>query len=80
MPGTVAGLWEVHSKFGSLEWSKLLEDAIYYAENGFYITPYLSDMLVKYESKLSFYPETKNMVEMVFILVLLQKKYILKCN
>ena len=24
VPGTVAGLWEVHSKFGSLEWSKLL--------------------------------------------------------
>ena len=40
VPGTVAGLWEVHSKFGSLEWSKLLEDAIYYAENGFYITRY----------------------------------------
>ena len=63
VPGTVAGLWEVHSKFGSLEWSKLLEDAIYYAENGFYITPYLSDMLVKYESKLSFYPETKKIFQ-----------------
>jgi len=63
VPGTVAGLWEVHSKFGSLEWSKLLEDAIYYAENGFYITPYLSDMLVKYESKLSFYQETKKIFQ-----------------
>jgi gamma-glutamyltranspeptidase/glutathione hydrolase len=63
VPGTVAGLWEVHSKFGSLEWSKLVEDAIYYAENGFYITPYLSDMLVKYESKLSFYPETKKIFQ-----------------
>ena len=63
VPGTVAGLWEVHSKFGSLEWIKLLEDAIYYAENGFYITPYLSDMLVKYESKLSFYPETKKIFQ-----------------
>ena len=63
VPGTVAGLWEVHSKFGSLEWSKLLEDAIYYAENGFLITPYLSDMLVKYESKLSFYPETKKIFQ-----------------
>jgi gamma-glutamyltranspeptidase/glutathione hydrolase len=46
-----------------MEWSKLLEDAIYYAENGFYITPYLSDMLVKYESKLSFYPETKKIFQ-----------------
>ena len=63
VPGTVAGLWEVHSKFGSMEWSKLLEDAIYHAENGFYITPYLSDMLVKYESKLSFYPETRKIFQ-----------------
>jgi gamma-glutamyltranspeptidase/glutathione hydrolase len=58
VPGTVAGLWEVHSRFGSLEWSLLLEDAIYYAENGFEITPYLADMLIKYKSKLSFYSET----------------------
>jgi gamma-glutamyltranspeptidase/glutathione hydrolase len=63
VPGTVAGLWEVHSRFGSLEWSSLLEDAIFYAENGFKITPYLSDMLIKYESKLSFYPDTKKIFQ-----------------
>ena len=39
VPGTVAGMWEVHKKFGSLPWSELLKDAIYYAENGFNITP-----------------------------------------
>ena len=64
VPGTVAGLWEVHSKFGSLEWSLLLEDAIYYAENGFEVTPYLADMLIKYESKLSFYTETAKIFQM----------------
>jgi gamma-glutamyltranspeptidase/glutathione hydrolase len=58
VPGTVAGLWEVHSRFGSLKWEELLEDAIHYAENGFPITPYLSDILLKYEKKLSHFDST----------------------
>ena len=60
VPGTVAGLWEVHKKFGSLRWEELLDDAIYYAENGFEITPYLSDILLKYKNKLSVYDATKD--------------------
>ena len=63
VPGTVAGLWEVHKKFGSLPWSSLLEDAIYYAENGFEITPYMNDVLVRYNQKLSFYAETKEIFQ-----------------
>ena len=59
VPGTVAGLWEVHQKFGSLEWELLLEDAIHYAENGFEITPYMGDMLIKYKEKLSYFESTK---------------------
>ncbi|NCW59361.1 MAG: gamma-glutamyltransferase, partial [Proteobacteria bacterium] len=59
VPGTVAGFWEVHQKFGSLDWELLLEDAIFYAENGFEITPYMGDMLIKYKEKLSYYEPTK---------------------
>ena len=59
VPGTVAGFWEIHQKFGSLDWELLLEDAIYYAENGFEITPYMGDMLTKYEEKLSYFEPTK---------------------
>tara|TARA_A200000159_G_scaffold67299_1_gene62304 strand:+ start:1 stop:1374 length:1374 start_codon:yes stop_codon:yes gene_type:complete len=59
VPGTVAGLWEVHQKFGSLDWELLLEDAIHYAENGFEITPYMGDMLTKYIEKLSYFESTK---------------------
>jgi gamma-glutamyltranspeptidase/glutathione hydrolase len=58
VPGTVAGFWEVHQKFGSLEWELLLEDAIYYAEHGFEITPYMGDMLSKYKEKLSYFEPT----------------------
>ena len=59
VPGTVAGFWEVHQKFGSLDWELLLEDASFYAENGFEITPYMGDMLIKYKEKLSYYEPTK---------------------
>ena len=63
VPGTVAGLWEVHSRFGSLPWERLLKDAIFYAENGFEITPYLADMLTKYKNKLSAFSSTKNIFQ-----------------
>ena len=59
VPGTVAGLWEVHQKFGSLPWEDLLKDAIHYAENGFQITPYMANVLKTYQEKLSFFEETK---------------------
>ena len=58
VPGTVAGFWEVHKRFGSLDWELLLKDAIYYAENGFEITPYMGDMLSKYKEKLSYFEPT----------------------
>lgn len=35
VPGTVAGLWEAHRRFGSLPWAELLEPAIRAAEEGF---------------------------------------------
>ena len=63
VPGTVAGLWEVHQKFGSLPWENLLIDAISYAENGFKITPYMADVLYKYNEKLSFFYETKKIFQ-----------------
>ena len=63
VPGTVAGLWEVHKRFGSLPWSALIEDAINYAENGFYMTDYMADVLYKYNEKMSYFPETKKIFQ-----------------
>ncbi len=37
VPGTVAGLWEAHKKFGRLKWKRLLAPAIKLAETGFVI-------------------------------------------
>ena len=63
VPGTVAGLWEVHKQFGSLPWSALIEDAINYAENGFFMTDYMADVLYKYNEKMSYFPETKKIFQ-----------------
>jgi gamma-glutamyltranspeptidase / glutathione hydrolase len=38
VPGTVAGLWEAHQKFGSLPWKELVQPAIDMALNGFAMT------------------------------------------
>jgi gamma-glutamyltranspeptidase/glutathione hydrolase len=35
VPGTVAGFWEAHQRFGKLPWRKLVEPAIKLAEQGF---------------------------------------------
>ena len=63
VPGTVAGMWAVHQKFGSLPWSELLEPAINLASRGFTISPYMSDMLIKYNKKLSVFKETQRIFQ-----------------
>lgn len=37
IPGTVAGMWAAHKKYGSLPWSRLLAPAVTLAENGFLV-------------------------------------------
>ena len=38
VPGSVAGMWEAHQKYGKLDWKLLLTPAIKLAENGFKIS------------------------------------------
>jgi len=35
VPGTVMGMWELHRRFGTLKWGRLLQPAIRYARDGF---------------------------------------------
>lgn len=39
VPGTVAGIWKAHQKFGSKPWASLIAPAISYAEQGFQVHP-----------------------------------------
>jgi gamma-glutamyltranspeptidase / glutathione hydrolase len=41
VPGTVAGMWELHRRFGRLPWSSDLAPAIRYAHEGFVVSPKL---------------------------------------
>jgi gamma-glutamyltranspeptidase/glutathione hydrolase len=58
VPGVVAGLAEMHRKFGSRPWAELLAPAIRLAEEGFAILPYQRRSLARYAEKLSADPET----------------------
>jgi gamma-glutamyltranspeptidase/glutathione hydrolase len=57
VPGTVYGMWEVHKKFGSLPWSKLLAPAIQLAEDGFLVSPFMADGLNRRYEKLGKYKD-----------------------
>jgi gamma-glutamyltranspeptidase/glutathione hydrolase len=46
IPGFIAGMSEVHRRFGKLSWARLIQPAIDLAENGFTIYPDLSDALM----------------------------------
>jgi gamma-glutamyltranspeptidase/glutathione hydrolase len=45
VPGTVAGFWEAHRRFGSLPWRDLLAPAIGLARDGFIPAPALVDFI-----------------------------------
>lgn len=44
VPGQMKGLWELHQKYGRLEWSKLLEPSIRLAEGGMEMREDLRDV------------------------------------
>ena len=60
VPGTVYGMWEVHKRFGSISWKKLIEPAIKLAEEGFIMSPFMVDALNRRYKKLSNYQNFKD--------------------
>ncbi|HQR03044.1 MAG: gamma-glutamyltransferase [Proteobacteria bacterium] len=42
VPGTVAGLWEAHHRFGRLKWQQVVAPAIHYARAGFVVDAQLA--------------------------------------
>ncbi len=57
VPGVVAGLAEMHRRFGSRPWAELLAPAIRFAEEGFVVLPYQHRSLARHAEKLSADPE-----------------------
>ncbi len=58
VPGTVAGLAELHRRYGTQEWSALVEPAIDLAANGFTVDESLSDALAGKQTTLTQFETT----------------------
>jgi gamma-glutamyltranspeptidase/glutathione hydrolase len=50
VPGTVAGMWAAHQKYGSLPWEDLVAPAISLAEDGFVVPNLLFERVEAYQS------------------------------
>ncbi len=57
VPGSVAGMWEAHRRFGSLPWTELVQPAIALAE-GLVVHERLASSLQAYEERLRRFPAT----------------------
>ena len=51
VPGTVAGLWAAHQRYGTLAWIDLLMPAVDLAANGFLVTKDLADRQLEYSAR-----------------------------
>ena len=60
VPGAVAGWNALHSKFGSLDFKYLFDDAINYAENGFPVSELIAYYLNRSSELFQDYPNFKN--------------------
>ena len=51
IPGTVAGMWAAHKKYGTLDWERLLAPAVDLAEQGFVVHEKLANNIARYISR-----------------------------
>ncbi|MFT5837556.1 MAG: gamma-glutamyltranspeptidase/glutathione hydrolase [Flavobacteriales bacterium] len=52
VPGTVAGMWLAHEKYGSLPWKDLVQPAVTLAEQGFNVHPKLARSIERHIQRL----------------------------
>ena len=53
VPGTVAGMWLAHEKYGSLPWKDLVQPAVDLAEQGFIVHPKLAGYIERHIDRLA---------------------------
>ncbi|MEE4273596.1 MAG: gamma-glutamyltransferase [Thermoanaerobaculales bacterium] len=58
VPGSPAGLWELHREHGRLDWKRVVAPAVRLADEGFVVTTRLEKSVARAAGKLSRFPET----------------------
>jgi gamma-glutamyltranspeptidase/glutathione hydrolase len=58
VPGSPRGLWELHRRFGSLPWAKIVAPAYRLAAEGFEVTTRLHKSVARKQGDLARFPET----------------------
>ncbi len=58
VPGSPAGLFELHRRYGKLPWRRIVRPALQLARDGFVVSSRLSEALEKHQERLRHYPET----------------------
>ncbi len=56
VPGSVAGMWAAHKRFGTLPWKQLLAPAIKLAEDGFIVNEHVAGTVANNADKLAKFP------------------------
>lgn len=59
VPGLVAGLFEIHQKWGSLSWKKVMAPSIKLAKEGLPLYPHLREAIIEQKSRLLLDPDSK---------------------
>ena len=59
VPGTIDGMWELHKKYGSMDWRDLILPSIKLAKEGFKVSPLMADTLNRNYKSLSKFSETE---------------------
>ena len=60
VPGEVAGLWELHQKYGSLDWASLLEPVAKLCDDGHLVSRFLYSYLLSMKNTIQARPGLKN--------------------
>lgn len=60
VPGTVAGFWEAHQRYGTMPWKRLVEPAVELAREGIVVSHDLANLLASRQARLSRFPAARS--------------------
>lgn len=62
VPGEILGYWEMHQKFGKLDWNLLIEPSISLAKNGFTVSSHMAMAMKSNEKRIKNEPTMKEIL------------------